>query len=185
MSINGSRAIGLLGFFTGLLATVCLLTGCGSHSNKSNESLVKALFGPTETPTPPLAIGQSVEVGPGLKMAIIALQPSTCDNGQRTLEVVAEWTNSTASFIKDSPSLSVRSPDNQTLDQYDGIRGAASGKAYDGFLPQGFPPNATTRGYLCIANGGQPVVGKYVGTLPSTFGGWLVEADDGHRWLMK
>lgn len=167
-----------------LLLLACFLAvGCSNKTEIKFTGTPIFSLGATDTPRPALALGQPSQIADGLLMAPVSLQGSKCDSGQG-LVVEADFTNKTSSFIHEEPSVSVVSPDNQKLTQYAGIRGKADGPAYDGFLPQGFPPNTTTKGYICIPTGGQPFVGKYVGTLPATFTGWKI-INGQSTWLVR
>lgn len=163
----------LLGFC--VTATVLFLVACGGGDDSVKGSALSSKPSENQAASLPkvLPLGDAVQVSDGLTMAPLSLKKSTCDSGQG-LSVEVEWNNKTAQFIKGAPSITVTAPDNQTLNQYAGIRGQADGPAYDGFLPQGFPPNQTVHGFLCIPTGGQKNVSTYVGALPASFTGWTL-----------
>lgn len=91
----------------------------------------------------------------------------------------AELSNSTALYTQRIPTIKLRAPDNQTLLNFTGFNDQPNFYS----LPQGLPPNTTTRAFYCFGYDGRLGRGQFVGPIPSSFAGWLVDSQVGPVWV--
>lgn len=165
-----------------LLVLALLLAACGGDDKPSALAPVPTKVASiVNAATGTLSVGQSGELMPGLKLTILGLTKGKCpinqalsdsyfpDADKEMLVIDAQLENGTAQFARSAFGLTVKSPENQQIDTRRYL-----GRGFDS-LKQGVPPNDKHRDFLCA-----PLT-DYVGTAPSSFSGWIIQATDGVR----
>ena len=160
------------------------LVACGGETSTVDEAVrtTRPIAPVTATTVPPLALGilASLPSSPGLSMAVLSLTAGRCDGGAALL-VEAEISNDTDLYNRSVPSIVVRSPDNQRNVNFTGF------SDYPNFynLPQGLPPRSKTKAFYCVATDNRLNRGQFVGALPTSFSGWIVDSQLGPRWQVR
>jgi hypothetical protein len=134
------------------------------------------------TAAPLLAFGQRAELpnSPGLAMTVLSIEAGVCDSGSAIL-IQAEIENNSDQYSRAIPTIVVRAPDNQQNANFIGFEDHANFYS----LPQGLPPKSRTTAYYCVATDNHSNRGQFVGPIPSSLSGWIVDSQVGPKWQAR